>query len=158
MASPVCRRLNLLVALPILRFVLGTCCVGHIAYAQGGEGIINLQLRGSGNNSPQHPCMVSLITEGEVVQQQEKMINDLVGFWHLRPGVYEVRVEGEAVVTEVKRGIRAFAGQTTEIIVIPRVGMGTHVVEYATGALSREEIAQRLKKLEALVAELQQKR
>jgi hypothetical protein len=76
----------------------------------------------------------------------------------IRPGVYDVRVEGEGLVTEVKRGVHAFAGQKTEVTFQVRSGQGVRIVEYATGALPREEIAARLAKLEAQVAELSKPR
>jgi len=106
------------------------------------------------------PAMVSVIRDGRIVQQSEVNLTTAMEFNSdsIRPGVYDVRVEGEGLVTEVKRGVHAFAGQKTEVTFQVRSGQGVHVVEYATGALPREEIAARLAKLEAQVAELSKPR
>jgi hypothetical protein len=100
--------------------------------------------------------MVSAIRDGRIVEQQELPLTtgrDLQGD-SIPPGVYDVRVEGQGLVTEVKRGIHVFAGQKTELTFDLRAGQGVRIVEYATGGLSREEVASRLAKLEAQVAEL----
>jgi hypothetical protein len=61
--------------------------------------------------------------------------------------------------TLVKRGIHVKEGERTDIIGGPmRVGAGVKIIEYAAGGLSREEIAARLAKLEAGLAELQKAR
>ena len=102
--------------------------------------------------------MVSVIKDGEVVKQTEAAFNANVGF-ALAPGIYDLRFEGDGMQTLVKRGIRIIAGEKSEIIGGPmRVGQGVKIVEYATGGLSREEIAARLAKLEAALAELQKTR
>ena len=47
------------------------------------------------------------------------------------------------------------AGDRTDMIAGPmRAGQGVKIVEYATGGLSREEMAARLQRLEAAIAEL----
>jgi len=76
----------------------------------------------------------------------------------LPAGQYDVRVEGEGVTTEVKRGVQVFSGRDGSLIAIVRPGQGAHIVEYATGGLAREEIAARIARLEAAVAELQKSR
>jgi hypothetical protein len=102
--------------------------------------------------------MVSVIRDGEVTAQQECHLNSSVRF-ELAPGLYDVRVEGDGMVTMVKRGIHVFEGKSTETLAGPmRAGTGAHVVEYAVGGLSREEVAARLTKLEAAVAALQKGR
>ena len=106
------------------------------------------------------PAMVSAIRDGRIVQQSEANLTTSIDFNtdSIKPGVYDVRVEGEGLVTEVKRGVHAFAGQKTEITFQVQSGKGVHIVEYATGALPREEIAARLARLEAQVAELSKSR
>jgi hypothetical protein len=101
------------------------------------------------------PVMVSVIKDGEVVKQKEARINSNATF-SLPAGLYDVRLEGDGMQTLVKRGIHVKEGERTDIIGGPmRVGTGVKIVEYATGGLSREEVAARLQKLEAGVAALQ---
>ncbi|MCI0661503.1 MAG: carboxypeptidase-like regulatory domain-containing protein [Acidobacteria bacterium] len=104
------------------------------------------------------PVMVSVIKDGELLMHRESQFNANVSY-SLPAGIYDIRVEGDGMLTLVKRGILVKAGETTEIIGGPmRVGTGVKIIEYATGGLSREEIAARLAKLEANVAELQKAR
>jgi hypothetical protein len=102
----------------------------------------------------QVPVMVSVVKDGQVVKQMELGLNANTGF-ELPAGLYDVRVEGDGMQTLVKRGIHVMAGGRTDMIAGPmRAGQGVKIVEYATGGLSREEMAARLQKLEATVAEL----
>jgi hypothetical protein len=102
------------------------------------------------------PAMVSAIRDGRIVEQHEVDLTTGRAFESdsIKVGVYDIRVEGEGLVTEVKRGVHAFAGQKTDLTFQMRPGKGVHIVEYATGALPREEIAARLEKLESQVAAL----
>jgi len=106
----------------------------------------------------QVPVMVSAIRDGQVVKQMELQLNANTGFT-LPAGLYDVRVEGDGMQTLVKRGIHVMAGDRTDMIAGPmRAGQGVKIVEYATGGLSREEMAARLQKLEAQIAELMKAR
>ena len=106
----------------------------------------------------ERPVMVSVIQNGEVVKQRELGFNSNVAF-PLAAGLYDVRIEGDGMLTLVKRGIHVNQGERTNIIGGPmRVGTGVKIIEYATGGLSREEIAARLAKIETAVAELQKAR
>jgi len=102
------------------------------------------------------PALVSAIRDGRIVEQHEAALTTGTAMEgdSIRIGVYDVRVEGEGLVTEVKRGVHVFAGQKTDLTFQMRTGKGVHIVEYATGALPREEVAARLEKLEAQVAAL----
>jgi len=51
--------------------------------------------------------------------------------------------------------VHVFAGKDGSLMFVMRSGKGAHMVEYATGGLSREEVAARLAKLESAVAQLQ---
>ncbi len=107
------------------------------------------------------PVMVSAIRDGEVVGQDEELLvrapNAVsVKAGELPPGLYDVRIEGAGFVTEVKRGVHLFADRNAQLTAVVRPGEGVHIVEYATGGLAREEVAARLAKLEADVAQLQQ--
>jgi hypothetical protein len=106
------------------------------------------------------PAMVSAIRDGRIVQQSEANLTTGMEFNtdSIKPGVYDIRVEGDGLVTEVKRGIHAFGGQTTEITFQVKSGQGVHIVEYAVGGLPREEVAARLARLESQVAELSKPR
>ena len=99
------------------------------------------------------PKLVSVIQDGVVVRQQETLRGR--GLDGLPPGLYDVRAEGAGMITEVKRGVHVFGGQNLELIFALQAGQGVHIVEYATGGLSREEIAARLARLDSAVAALQ---
>ena len=102
----------------------------------------------------QQPVMVSVIRDGEVMKQTEAQLNSNARF-SLPPGLYDLRLEGDGMITLVKRGIRVTYGEKTAIIGGPmRAGSGVRTIEYAAAGLSREEIAVRLAKLEAAVTEL----
>ena len=106
------------------------------------------------------PARASAITlEGRLVDYAEQLLErspnvrsfTLEG---LAEGHYDVRVEGDGLVTEVKRGVPVFAGRDENVAVVVRPGEGLHTVEYAVGCLSREEVAARLASLEAETARL----
>ncbi len=102
-------------------------------------------------------AMVSCIKAGNVIhstQWRGRMTCDLEGTSLIPTGVYEIRVEGEAVVTELKRGILVTSGNETHVDFAMKEGKGVHIVEYATGPLPREEVTSRLGALEAAVARL----
>lgn len=80
------------------------------------------------------------------------VLDNTQGLYELPPGLYDVRAEGQGAVTEVKRGVHVFAGQDLNVNFVMHAGTGLRTVEYATGGLSREEVAARLAKLEAAVA------
>jgi hypothetical protein len=102
----------------------------------------------------ERPVMVSVIRDGAVLKQSEVRFNSNARFM-VPSGLYDVRIEGDGMQTLVKRGIHVTEGDMTQIVGGPiAAGTGVKVVEYATGGLSREEIAARLAKLEAAVAEL----
>jgi hypothetical protein len=103
--------------------------------------------------------MVSAIRDGEVVEQQEMELprDGRIGN-NLTEGVYDIRVEGDGVVTEVKKGVHVFAGRELNLSHAMHAGKGARIVEYATGGLSREEVAARLAKLDEQVAELMKAR
>ena len=102
--------------------------------------------------------MVSVINEGAVVKQREVHFNSSASF-ALPAGVYDVRMEGDGMQTLVKRGIHVNEGDITHVVGGPmRAGTGVKTIEFATGGLSREEVAARLAKLETAVADLQKTR
>lgn len=99
--------------------------------------------------------MISVLGDGAVVKQQEVEVSGLPPNFTLPVGVYDVRVEGAGIVTVVKRGVHVTAKASTKVIAPMRPGQGVRIVEYATGGLAREEVAARLAKLEAAVAQMQ---
>lgn len=108
-----------------------------------------------------HPVvvMISAIIDGEIVSQTEHLKKPMtwgVSLKDLAPGLYDIRVEGDGVVTEVKRGIHVFGDTSTKVQVVLQPGEGIHVVEYATGGLAREEVAVRLRALERGLSELKE--
>jgi hypothetical protein len=128
---------------------------------------ITIEITPSDNSLKGRPIMVSAIRDGKVVDQgevriQESMASAWVGatatFNSSLPGAYDVRIEGEGIITEVKRGVQVIRDRGTSVRFVARPGKGVHIVEYATGGLAREEIATRLEKLEADVIQLQKAR
>jgi hypothetical protein len=96
------------------------------------------------------PVMVSILADGNVVQQEEIHLTSGAAFHKLPVGTYDVRVEGDGLVTLVKRGIQVRDDQSTNVIGGPMTpGRGVKTIEYATGGLSREELASQLKDLAA---------
>lgn len=128
------------------------------AAAQTGE--VNVRFVRDRAFPPSLPAMVSILRDGEIVRQHEVLLELGAGIWccvrTLPVGSYDVRVEAEGLVTQVKRGVRILDGQAADISFVGKKGTGLHVVEYATGGLSREEVAARLTALEAAVTKLQQ--
>jgi hypothetical protein len=125
------------------------------AVAQTGQ--IEVRTSSSLAGTRQHPVMVSVIQNDGVVQQGETVVPSGRKFEDLKPGVYDVRVEGSGIVTQVKRGVHVIAGQTLNLEYALTAGTGgAEVTHYANAVLSREELEARVRKLEAQVAELQQ--
>ena len=125
--------------------------------AQHGRFAITMK---SGPNLKDHPVMMAAIGNGAIVSQKEIFLKD-GDTWatvdNISPGTYDVRIEGEGVVTEVKRGVQMFPGKQSDLAFLLRPGAGVHIVEYAIGGLAREEVAARLQRLDAAVADLQKK-
>lgn len=146
---------GLLLALAPMAFVR----VSHSALAQQGNG--NLQVdpipdpTDASSKGLKGVVMISVLGNGAVIRQHEVEISGLQPNFTLPVGVYDVRVEGDGMVTVVKRGIHVMASNSTKVITPMRPGQGVRTIEYATGGLAREEVAARLAKLEAALAQLQ---
>jgi hypothetical protein len=127
-------------------------------YAQD-KATIYASVEVSDNALAGRPVMVSFIRDGAIFFQEETTTTESpnvvsVGSQDSPAGVYDVRVEGDGIVTEMKRGVTLAGSKNMTLNFIVRPGQGVHVVEYATGGLAREEVAERLGALEAQVAEL----
>jgi hypothetical protein len=144
----------------LLAFCIAFTMQGRVGHAQEMEkpGSINTHYALVNQSINQRPVMVSAIRDGKIEEQQETSLPYDRRLASLAPGVYDVRVEGDGVVTEVKRGINVFSDREINLNFLMRAGTGVHVVEFATGGLTREEVAARLQKLEAEVAQLQKSR
>ena len=133
--------------------------VSHSASAQQASG--NLQVAAEPDRTDASSkglkgvVMISVLRDGAMVKQQEVEVSGLPPNFTLPVGVYDVRVEGDSIVTVVKRGVHVTAKDSTKVIAPMRPGQGVRIVEYATGGLAREEVAARLAKLEAAVAQMQ---
>jgi hypothetical protein len=132
---------------------------GHTVAAQQPTGRLVVSVLVSDNVIAKRPVMVSAIRDGAIVDQTEILTDrapnqNAAILDHIPAGSYDVRVEGDGVVTEVKKGVQVFAGRDASLQTVVRPGAGVHVVEYATGGLSREEVAARLGRLEAATATL----
>lgn len=127
------------------------------AAPQPGRGSVNNHFSLSEADKALHgrPVMISAVRDGQVVEQQETQFPNDKRLTPLPPGVYDIRAEGDGMVTEVKRGVHLFPDREIDLIFAVHAGKGVHIVEYATGGLSREEVAARLAKLEAAVTQLQ---
>ena len=90
--------------------------------------------------------MISVIRAGQVTEQQETGLPADKRTNQILPGVYDIRAEGDGMITEEKRGVHVFANRELDLIFVMHAGKGVHIVEYATGGLSREEVAARLEK------------
>ena len=100
------------------------------------------------------PAMFSAISDGAVAYAREWALRTPGRLFVLPAGVYDIRVEGEGIVTEVKRGIQVFAGRDQGVVFNFKAGEGLHMVEYSTGGLAREEVAAQLSYLRGAVDEL----
>ncbi len=132
-----------------------------VTVAQGGVGKLEVSttiLSASYAALRENSVMLSVIKDGEVIKQTERPMNAHAGF-ELPTGLYDLRAEGDGMVTLVKRGIHVKAGERTDVIAGPmRAGAGARIIEYAATGMTREEMAARIGKLEAAVAELQKTR
>ena len=138
-----------------LLMLLSSAVLTRAAYAQDEPGSMRINLATLDSSFEQPPVvMYSAIYDGEIVYQTEYRGFGNTNLYYLTPGIYDIRAEGDGVVTEVKRGIHVFPGKSTSLYVVLQPGEGIHVVEYATGGLAREEVAVRLRQLEADYAEL----
>jgi len=128
--------------------------VGSSALAAQSTGSVETRFNSALAGTRNHSVMVSLIQNDGVVDQSETVIPSGHRF-DVAPGTYDVRVEGDGVVTQVKKGVHVFAGKTLNLEFVMRPGTGAEVTQYAAAVLSREEIEARLRKLEAQVSDLQ---
>ncbi len=113
----------------------------------------------SDNTLAGRPVMVSCIRDGAIAFQEETITTESpnevsVGCQDMTVGTYDIRVEGDGIVTEMKRGVTLASSKNMTLKFVVRPGQGAHVVEYAAGGLAREEVAERLAALEAEVAAL----
>ncbi len=127
------------------------------AAAQQQTGRLVMNVLAADNALQNRPVMVSAIVGGTIADQKEVLLDRApntagVVLQRVPAGTCDVRVEGDGIVTEVKRGVQIFAGRDAELKAVVRPGQGVHTVEYATGGLSREEVAARLAGLEATTA------
>ncbi|MGH7572559.1 MAG: hypothetical protein ACREMK_12060 [Gemmatimonadota bacterium] len=107
------------------------------------------------------PVMVSCIRDGAIAFQEETITTQSpsevsVGCQDMTVGSYDIRVEGDGIITEMKRGVTLASSKNMTLKFVVRPGQGAHVVEYAAGGLAREEVAERLAALEAEVAALKE--
>jgi hypothetical protein len=128
------------------------------AYAQD-KATIYASVEVSDNALAGRPVMVSFIRDGAIFFQEETTTTESpnvvsVGSQDSPAGVYDVRVEGDGIVTEMKRGVTLAGSKNMTLNFVVRPGQGAHVVEYAAGGLAREEVAERIAALEAEVATL----
>src|SRR5947207_1355760 len=104
------------------------------------------------------PVMVSFIARGAVVQQGEIELGSLKIFEKLPAGPYEVRAEGDGLVSLVKRGVAVTDRGDTDLRFPMRAGKGVRVIEYGVRKAPWEELDARLKRLERAVEELKKRK
>lgn len=148
-----------LVPIVVVSVLVGVIVSSALA-AQSGTGRLYVVVKVSDNRLVETPARASVTTpDGTLVDYDEEL---LVAAPNVRSfaldklpaGVLDVRVEGEGMVTEVKKGVPVFAGRDESVTVVMRPGVGVHIVEFAVGGLSREEVATRLANLETETAKL----
>ncbi|MGH7588306.1 MAG: hypothetical protein ACRELU_06925 [Gemmatimonadota bacterium] len=153
-ASPRVRASSALLALGIL-----IASISPASVRAQDKATIYASVEVSDNALAGRPVMVSFIQDGAIFFQEETTTTESpnvvsVGSQDSPAGVYDVRVEGDGIVTEMKRGVTLAGPKNMTLNFVVRPGQGVHVVEYATGGLAREEVAQKIAALEAAVAEL----
>jgi len=155
-----CTSIRLAASAAAALLLVSVGAVVALGQAQKQRGTIALDLQVSDAALQRHPVMVSAIRDGRIVAQEEDQLGSgtTLRSDSITVGTYDVRVEGAGIVTEEKRGVHVFGGQSSSLIFQLKPGKGVRIVEYATGALSREEVAARLAKLESQVAELSKPR
>ena len=97
------------------------CAGPGYAFGQDRPGRLNVTVRIADNSLKGRPVMVSAIGDGKVVTQYEVVLVEPPGDAHtildsLPAGQYDVRVEGDGLVTEVKRGVQVFSGRDGSLI------------------------------------------
>lgn len=132
------------------------CCIAFGFVQDPAEGRFGVHVQSTNAALKSRPAMVSIVKGGEVVAQKEQPIGGYVSF-DVPVGVYDVRAEGDGVVTEVKRGVQVFDRKDTTLYFDLKAGQGARIIEYAIGGITREEVATRLNKLDAEVAEIKKK-
>jgi hypothetical protein len=143
-------------AAALIALLAGFCLVRgpHAALAQQEEKDASIWVYTQCNEDSlkQQLVMVYLIHDGKVVKSTETRTNTEYNpvQWGVLPiGIYEVKIEGEGAETFVKRGIILTHNNTTQVTFPLKAGQGIHIIEYPTGAVSKDDIATRLAKLEA---------
>jgi hypothetical protein len=144
-------------------------CLALILAALGAQGASAQQTTGrvivsvlvTDNALAKRPVMVSVISGGAIVEQEEILTDPAPNqssavLDRVPAGACDVRVEGDGMVTEVKKGVQVFAGRDASLRAVVRPGTGVHTVEYATSAVPREEVAARLGRLEASTTALRE--
>ncbi len=74
--------------------------------------------------------MISILKDGSVLKQKEIGISDIPASWRLPVGVYDVRVEGDGVMTVSKSGIHITPKESTDLQVPMRPGQGMCECKY----------------------------
>jgi hypothetical protein len=145
--------------IPLRAVTLSVLFLASACVSAAQPGRLNVTVKSPDAALKDHTFMVSAIGNGAIVRQYEVLLNPRGDantiLDSLPPGSYDVRLEGEGAITEVKRGVQVFPGKDGSLIAVLRPGKGVHIVEYAIGGLAREEVAARLAKLDAEVAALQ---
>ncbi len=100
--------------------------------------------------------MISFLQAGRVLYESQQRLGECCGLssGELPPGTYDVRIEGEGIVTEVRRGLLVISKRQTDVIIDLKAGKGLHTVDYATGGLSREELHARLNAIDSNLADI----
>jgi hypothetical protein len=147
---------------PSARWLTAALAVAAVSLPTGAQaqevGSIRIHIKGLEGTQIGHPVMVSCIGDGTVFYQSETQIGYAASCYQggenqIPVGTYDIRAEGAGLVTEAKRGILVSAGNQTTLTFNMKPGEGLHIVEYSTGGLAREEVAVRLRDLEAKRAE-----
>ncbi len=129
------------------------------ALAEEAHGRVIVKILAPDKTFKSHPVSVSAVIDGRIHFQRDVSLEAppnkaAVILDELPIGTCDVRVEGEGLITEVKRGVQIFE-RDREVEIVVRPGEGVHIVELAIGGLAREEVAARLRRLEETTAQLE---
>src|SRR5262245_37745472 len=120
-------------SLALLAGILGFAAIAATPRAaRAQEGRVGVTINSKAPVSGQQPVMVSFLSDGKMVWQTEIRLENGRGAVTavLAPAAYDVRVEGEGLTTEIKRGLQVFAQRDANLEFLVRPGTGVHSVEY----------------------------
>lgn len=104
------------------------------AFAQDAVGsltvFVNPDPKDRSNALDERPTMVSVLQDGKVIMQSEIGVGHAYQIGRLASGQYDIRCEGDGMVSVIRRGVFVTAQHTTEVRPIMRPGQGVCECRY----------------------------